>query len=87
MTVKGQLTHELEVGMPARVMWEEAYGTLQLSKLIVKLLPNIVQDIKVEGDGGWHGPWYLSPSTPVKLVTWWLLKNILEHVEYENAIT
>lgn len=51
-TMKGQLSHELEIGAPADVVWE-AYGTLQLSKLVVKLLPNIFQEIKVEGgDGG-----------------------------------
>lgn len=51
-TMKGRLSHELEIGAPADVAWE-AYGTLQLSKLVVKLLPNIFQEIKVQGgDGG-----------------------------------
>lgn len=48
---KGQVSHELEVGAPAAVVWE-TYGTLQLGKLVVKLLPNILQDIQAEGDGG-----------------------------------
>ncbi|XXG66675.1 hypothetical protein AAC387_Pa06g0202 [Persea americana] len=49
--IKGQVSHELEVGAPAAVVWE-TYGTLQLGKLAVKLLPNIFQDIQAEGDGG-----------------------------------
>ena len=38
--------------MPAAVVWE-TYGTLQLDKLLVKLLPNVVRDLQVmEGSGG-----------------------------------
>ncbi|KAJ8626029.1 hypothetical protein MRB53_019336 [Persea americana] len=50
--IKGQLSHELEVSMPAAMVWE-TYGTLQLDKLLVKLLPNVVRDLQVmEGNGG-----------------------------------
>ncbi|XP_077234293.1 norbelladine synthase-like [Tasmannia lanceolata] len=47
----GELLHELEVGLPAGVVWE-VYGTLELANLMGKLLPNIVEKIElVEGDG------------------------------------
>lgn len=50
--MKGQLSHESEIDVPAGVVWE-TYGTLELSKQIAKLLPNLVQNIQVlEGDGG-----------------------------------
>ncbi|XP_077234297.1 norbelladine synthase-like [Tasmannia lanceolata] len=48
----GELSHELEVGLPASVVWE-VYGTLELANLVGKLLPNLIEKIElVEGDGG-----------------------------------
>ncbi|KAJ8626028.1 hypothetical protein MRB53_019335 [Persea americana] len=50
--MKGQLSHESAIDVPAGVVWE-TYGTLEVSKQIAKLLPNLVQNIQVlEGDGG-----------------------------------
>lgn len=51
--IKGQLSHELEVSVPAAVVWETYGSTLHLNKLTVKLLPNVARDLQVmEGNGG-----------------------------------
>lgn len=50
--MKGNLTHELEVSLPADEVWE-VYGSLRLAELVVELLPNIISKVVVEeGDGG-----------------------------------
>ncbi|KAG1354247.1 S-norcoclaurine synthase 2 [Cocos nucifera] len=50
--MKGSLSHELEVCLPAGEVWE-VYGTLRLAQLVVELLPRVVQKVDViEGDGG-----------------------------------
>ncbi|XP_058086557.1 norbelladine synthase-like [Magnolia sinica] len=48
----GQLSNELEVGVPATHVWE-LYSTLKLAQLIKERLPYMVEKIQViEGDGG-----------------------------------
>ncbi|OVA02895.1 Bet v I domain [Macleaya cordata] len=50
--MKGQLSKEIEVTVPATDIWE-VYGSLELGKLIPKLMPDILRDVEVvEGDGG-----------------------------------
>ena len=53
MVISGQLSHELEVNVPASQVWE-LYGTLRLSKLIEeRFLGTLVKKIDVtEGNGG-----------------------------------
>ncbi|KAL5568262.1 hypothetical protein UlMin_024837 [Ulmus minor] len=48
----GQLSHELEVNVPASEAWD-LFGTLRLSKFIEEQCSSLVQKIDlVEGDGG-----------------------------------
>nr|ANI26413.1 S-norcoclaurine synthase [Nelumbo nucifera] len=48
----GQLSHELEVAVPASEVWE-IYGTLKLGKACEELLPDVIHKAEVvEGDGG-----------------------------------
>ncbi|KAJ7949894.1 S-norcoclaurine synthase-like [Quillaja saponaria] len=48
----GQVSHELELNVPASQAWE-LYGTVALATLVEKGLPNLIQKIDlVEGDGG-----------------------------------
>ncbi|XP_068649596.1 norbelladine synthase-like [Aristolochia californica] len=47
----GQVSHEQEVGQPASKVWE-IYGTLQLAKLVVQKLPNLIEKLEIDGDGG-----------------------------------
>jgi hypothetical protein len=48
----GQVSHEVEVNVPASEAWE-LYGTLRLSKLVEEVLSNFIEKIEViEGDGG-----------------------------------
>ncbi|KAJ7982648.1 S-norcoclaurine synthase-like [Quillaja saponaria] len=49
--VVGQVTHELELNVPASHAWG-LYGTLRLPKLIEEGFSNVIQRIEVEGDGG-----------------------------------
>ncbi|KAH7687304.1 (S)-norcoclaurine synthase protein [Dioscorea alata] len=50
--MKGEVVHELEICLSAEEIWM-IYRTLQLSELVVKLLPNIIHKVEVvEGDGG-----------------------------------
>lgn len=50
--MKGTLSHELDVKAPAGKVWE-IYGTLQLSRLVPQLVPDLIEKIVVEeGDGG-----------------------------------
>ncbi|ONK71966.1 uncharacterized protein A4U43_C04F14270 [Asparagus officinalis] len=50
--MKGSLSHELEVALPAYEVWE-VYSTLRLAELTVDLLPDVVSKFEVEeGDGG-----------------------------------
>ncbi|PON77555.1 Bet v I/Major latex protein [Parasponia andersonii] len=50
--VSGQLSHELEVNMPANQVWE-LYSSLQLAKLVEEELSSVIQKINlVKGDGG-----------------------------------
>nr|WGU11340.1 norbelladine synthase 1 [Crinum x powellii] len=50
--MKGSLSHELEVALPADELWE-VYSTLRLAELAVELLPNVLSKVVVEeGDGG-----------------------------------
>ncbi|PON77556.1 Major latex protein domain containing protein [Parasponia andersonii] len=50
--ISGQLSHELEVKVPASQVWE-LYGTLRLAKLVEEQLSSTIQKIDlVEGDGG-----------------------------------
>ncbi|KAI3995422.1 hypothetical protein MKX01_025632 [Papaver californicum] len=50
--MKGQLSKEVEVPVPASDLWD-VYGTLELIRLIKKLLPEILRDFEiVVGDGG-----------------------------------
>lgn len=49
--MKGKVSHELEVNVPASDAWE-VYSTLQLAKLVEKELPQVIYKIDVvEGDG------------------------------------
>ncbi|KAL0000631.1 hypothetical protein SO802_014412 [Lithocarpus litseifolius] len=48
----GQLSHELEVNVPASEAWE-LYSTLQLAKLVEEEPPSGIEKVDViEGDGG-----------------------------------
>ena len=48
----GQLSHELEVNVPASEAWD-LFGTLRLAKLVEEQCSSLVQKIDlVEGDGG-----------------------------------
>jgi hypothetical protein len=48
----GQVSHELEVHVPASEAWG-LYSTLRLSKLVEKELPGMYDKIELlEGDGG-----------------------------------
>ncbi len=47
----GQLSHELEVNVPAGEAWE-LYGTLQLAKLIEEEQSLVEKIDVIEGDGG-----------------------------------
>ncbi|XP_058106260.1 norbelladine synthase-like [Magnolia sinica] len=50
--MQGKLSHEWEVRVAASIVWE-TYGTIELGKLVVQLLPNVVEKVEVvEGDGG-----------------------------------
>ena len=50
--MKGALSHELEIGLPADEIWS-VYRRLELAELVVKLLPNVINKMDlVEGDGG-----------------------------------
>lgn len=49
--MKGQVSHELEVNVPACKAWE-IYSTLKLANLVVKKLPHLIGKIEVHGDGG-----------------------------------
>lgn len=50
--MKGEVVHELEVCLSAEEIWM-IYRSLQLSQLVVKLLPNVIHKVEViEGDGG-----------------------------------
>ncbi|KAJ4721075.1 S-norcoclaurine synthase [Melia azedarach] len=48
--MSGEVSHELEVNVPANQAWE-LYGTIQLAKLVEKEVVNIDR-IEVQGDGG-----------------------------------
>lgn len=48
----GEISHELEVKVPASEVWE-VYGTIKLANLLAKLLPAYVQKVEIlVGDGG-----------------------------------
>ncbi|KAK9144283.1 hypothetical protein Sjap_004186 [Stephania japonica] len=50
--MKGQVSHELNVSVPASVVWE-IYSGLELGQLVYKLLPDVIKMVElVEGDGG-----------------------------------
>lgn len=49
--MKGQLSHELEVNVPAGQAWE-LYGTIKLVKLVEKEYDTVEEIEVVEGDGG-----------------------------------
>jgi hypothetical protein len=50
--MKGTLTHELEVCLPADELWE-VFSALRLKEMIVELMPNLVEKFEVlQGDGG-----------------------------------
>ncbi|RWR89693.1 Bet v I domain-containing protein [Cinnamomum micranthum f. kanehirae] len=82
--IKGQVSHELEVGAPAAVVWE-TYGTLQLGKLVVKLLPNIFQDIQAEGDGG-VGTVLSLTFAPVGAPAFAVYKEKFTKIDHENRV-
>jgi hypothetical protein len=46
----GQLSHEVEVNVPASEAWE-LYGTLRLAKLVREEL-SVIEKMVIEGDGG-----------------------------------
>lgn len=49
--MKGTISDEIEVNVPANVAWE-LYGTLHLSRFIVQELPTLLDKVEViEGDG------------------------------------
>ena len=49
--MKGAVSHELEVALPARKIWA-VYRGLRLAELIVELLPNLLDKFDiVQGDG------------------------------------
>lgn len=47
----GQVSGEVEIGVPACVSWE-LFGGIQLGEVVAKELPNIFEKVEVEGDGG-----------------------------------
>jgi hypothetical protein len=48
----GQLSHEVEVKVPASEAWE-LYGTVRLAKLVGEELSTLFEKIEtIEGDGG-----------------------------------
>nr|A0A3G5BB24.1 RecName: Full=Norbelladine synthase; Short=NpNBS [Narcissus pseudonarcissus]AYV96792.1 norbelladine synthase [Narcissus pseudonarcissus] len=50
--MKGSLSHELEVSLPADQLWQ-VYSTLRLAQLSAELLPTVISKVEVEeGDGG-----------------------------------
>lgn len=49
--MKGQVSHELEVNVPAGQAWE-LYGTIKLVKLVEKEYDTVEEIEVVEGDGG-----------------------------------
>ncbi|MCL7041620.1 hypothetical protein MKW94_007734 [Papaver nudicaule] len=49
--MKGQLSKEIEVPVPASDLWD-VYGTLELVRLIHKLLPEFLHDFEVDDDVG-----------------------------------
>lgn len=49
--MKGQVSHELEVNVPAAQAWE-LYGTIKLAKLVEKESDTVEEIEIVEGDGG-----------------------------------
>lgn len=52
LAMKGTLSHELEISLPADEIWS-VYRGLELAELVVKLLPNVIYKMDlVEGDGG-----------------------------------
>ncbi|KAJ0970843.1 hypothetical protein J5N97_018802 [Dioscorea zingiberensis] len=49
--MKGAVSHELEIGLPADEIWA-VYRALRLGELAVELLPNVLEKIDIiEGDG------------------------------------
>lgn len=47
-----QVSHELEVDVPAKQVWE-IYGTLRLAQVVQQQLSNLLENFEViEGDGG-----------------------------------
>ncbi|KAM0935392.1 putative (S)-norcoclaurine synthase [Dioscorea sansibarensis] len=65
--MKGALSHELEIGLPADEIWS-VYRRLELAELVVKLLPNVINKMDlVEGDGGVGTiiQLYFPPGTPL----------------------
>ncbi|XP_039122876.1 norbelladine synthase-like [Dioscorea cayenensis subsp. rotundata] len=65
--MKGTLSHELEISLPADEIWS-VYRGLELAELVVKLLPTVIYKMDlVEGDGGvgtiLH--LYFPPGTPL----------------------
>jgi hypothetical protein len=56
----GQLSHEVEVEVPACEAWE-LYGTLRLAKLVGEELSTLFDKIEtIEGDGAMEGLGLLS---------------------------
>ncbi|RZC73384.1 hypothetical protein C5167_048863 [Papaver somniferum] len=50
--MKGQLSKEIEVPVQASDLWD-VYGTLELGKLVPKLLPEVLHNVEIDnGDGG-----------------------------------
>ncbi|KAI3918347.1 hypothetical protein MKX01_041667 [Papaver californicum] len=50
--MKGQLSKEIELPVQASNLWD-VYGTLELGKLVPKLLPEILHNVEIDnGDGG-----------------------------------
>ncbi|KAF6156746.1 hypothetical protein GIB67_033215 [Kingdonia uniflora] len=50
--MQGSLSHELEVGVPASVVWD-LYKGLGIGKLVSELAPHVIEKVEVvEGDGG-----------------------------------